>query len=176
MRKNYNGSVTQLVDMLHRAIYISMNTAQQYLDIYLIALSSKKGFLNLKVRLNVESTFCSLARFHNSANLKICNPIILLLNLSITNHSKKSLDIDETMSPQKITPTYWYLLDISWMNIQLQAINGLHKQCSLCCHPCSPSPLSDFEANKRGSNVHLDKNPKNIPALLQLIIKAEWMC
>lgn len=57
MRKNYNGSVTQLVDMLHRAIYMSMNTTQQYLDIYLIALSSNKGFLNLKVRLNVESTF-----------------------------------------------------------------------------------------------------------------------
>lgn len=105
MRKNYNGSVTQLVDMLHRAIYTSMNTTQQYLDIYLIALSSKKGFLNLKVRLNVESTFCSLARFHNSANLKICNPIILLLNLSITNHSKKSLDINETMSPQKNNPS-----------------------------------------------------------------------
>lgn len=105
MRKNYNGSVTQLVDMLHRAIYMSMNTTQQYLDIYLIALSSNKGFLNLKVRLNVESTFCSLARFHNSANLKICNPIILLLNLSITNHSKKSLDIDETMSPQKNNPS-----------------------------------------------------------------------
>lgn len=104
MRKNYNGSVTQLVDMLHRAIYISMNTTQQYLDIYLIALSSKKGFLNLKVRLNVESTFWSLARLHNSANLKICNPIILLLNLSITNHSKKSLDINETMSPQKNNP------------------------------------------------------------------------
>lgn len=105
MRKNYNGSVTQLVDMLHRAIYMSMNTTQQYLDIYLIALSSNKGFLNLKVRLNVESTFCSLARLHNSANLKICNPIILLLNLSITNHSKKSLDIDETMSPQKNNPS-----------------------------------------------------------------------
>lgn len=105
MRKNYNGSVTQLVDMLHRAIYMSMNTTQQYLDIYLIALSSNKGFLNLKVRLNVESTFCSLARLHNSANLKICNPIILLLNLSITNHSKKSLDINETMSPQKNNPS-----------------------------------------------------------------------
>lgn len=39
--------------------------------------------------------------------------------------------------------------------------NSLHKQCCLCCHPCSPSPLSDFEANKRGSNVHLDKTPKN---------------
>lgn len=105
MRKNYNGSVTQLVDMLHRAIYMSMNTTQQYLDKYLIALSSNKGFLNLKVRLNVESTFCSLTRLHNSANLKICNPIILLLNLSITNHSKKSLGINETMSPQKNNPS-----------------------------------------------------------------------
>lgn len=105
MRKNYNGSVTQLVDMLHRAIYMSMNTTRQYLDIYLIALSSNKGFLNLKVRLNVESTFCSLARFHNSANLKICNPIILLLNLSITNHSKKNLQISmKQCHPKKITP------------------------------------------------------------------------
>lgn len=105
MRKNYNGSVTQLVDMLHRAIYISMNTTQQYLDIYLIALSSKKGFLNLKVRLNVESTFCSLARYHNSANLKICNPIILLLNLSITNHSKKISRYQwNNVTPKKITP------------------------------------------------------------------------
>lgn len=40
----------------------------------------------------------------------------------------------------------------------------------------APLRLSDFEANKRGSNVHLDKNPKNIPALLQLITKAEWTC
>lgn len=69
---------------------------------------------------------------------------------------------------KKITPAI--LATRHFMNEHTITSN---KQCSLCCHPCSPSPLSDFEANKRGSNVHLDKNPKNIPALLQLIIKAE---
>lgn len=56
MKKHYNGPVTQLVDMLHRAIYTLSN-----IWIYLIAISGNRVFFfSLKVRLNVESTFCSL--------------------------------------------------------------------------------------------------------------------